>query len=108
MPISTNAVKWGPQPYLWVVDLPRKVNGRVNKKKPNDTYIDDTIINKFEKYYNSSADAAVRHKAELLVESTILHEMVHWGDHKDGVDQDGEEGKAFERAAYGKDIKRYW
>jgi hypothetical protein len=44
----------------------------------------------------------------LLVESTLLHEMVHWGDWKDGVDQPDEEGKEFEKAAYGKDIDRYW
>ncbi len=44
----------------------------------------------------------------LLIESTLLHEMVHWGDYKDGVDQSGEEGKKFEKAAYGKDINRYW
>ncbi len=28
-----------------------------------------------------------------LVESTLLHEFVHWGDEKDGIDQEGEEGK---------------
>ncbi|MBB4284567.1 hypothetical protein [Roseospira goensis] len=43
---------------------------------------------------------------QLLVESTILHELVHWGDWKDGKDQPGEEGKAFERAAYGRDVNR--
>ncbi len=47
-------------------------------------------------------------KMLLLLESTLLHELVHWGDWKDGKDQAGEEGKAFERAAYGRDINRYW
>ncbi len=40
--------------------------------------------------------------------SLLLHEIVHWGDWKDGIDQVGEEGKMFEKSAYGKDINRYW
>jgi hypothetical protein len=31
----------------------------------------------------------------------LLHELVHWGDDQDGVDRPGEEGKEFERRAYG-------
>ena len=44
----------------------------------------------------------------LLVESSLLHEMVHWGDWADGKVAGLEAGKAFERAAYGKDVRRYW
>lgn len=40
----------------------------------------------------------------LLLESTILHELVHLGDFVDRIDQQGEEGKRFEIAAYGYDV----
>lgn len=32
----------------------------------------------------------------------ILHEMAHWGDWKDGIHYNGEEGNAFETLVYGK------
>lgn len=68
----------------------------------NRIYLADAICRRFE---NTDAKNADMH---LLLESTILHEMVHWGDWKDGVDQIVEEGKEFEKEAYGKDINRYW
>lgn len=71
---------------------------------PNRVYLAHAICEKFEK---SPADAKDP-RMHLLLESTLLHELVHWGDWKDGKDQAGEEGKAFEKAAYGHDINRYW
>jgi hypothetical protein len=68
---------------------------------PDVIYLADVICARFETDYKKA-------QMLLLVESTILHETVHWGDWKDGVDQAGEEGKAFEVAAYGRDINRYW
>lgn len=32
---------------------------------------------------------------------TLLHELIHWGDDKNGVDRAGEEGEEFERSVYG-------
>ena len=43
-----------------------------------------------------------------LMEATLLHELVHWGDWQDGKDQDGEEGNLFEIAAYGEVLGKYW
>jgi hypothetical protein len=71
---------------------------------PETVFLAKDICEKFE---NSPTDAKDK-RMHVLIESTILHEMVHWGDWKDGVDQPGEEGKEFEKAAYGKDIDRYW
>jgi hypothetical protein len=71
---------------------------------PNTVYLAKEICEKFE---NSPTDAADP-RMHLLLESTILHEMVHWGDWKDGVDQPPEEGKEFEKEAYGADVDRYW
>lgn len=79
-------------------------NGFFNGPRfPNRVYLTKTVCDKFE---NSDSNNVLMH---LLIESTLLHEMVHWGDHKDGVDQALiEEGKEFEKEAYGRDIERYW
>ena len=47
-------------------------------------------------------------RMHLLMEATVLHEMVHWGDWKDGKDHPKEEGLEFEKEAYGKVINPYW
>jgi len=69
---------------------------------PNRVFLAKSICDKFEK------SDMKKPKMHILLESTLLHEMVHWGDWADGKDQPGEEGKMFERAAYGQDINRYW
>ena len=71
-------------------------------KFPNRVFLAKSICYKFETGDMKNPNM------HILIESTLLHEMVHWGDWKDGKDQAGEEGKAFEKAAYGKDINRYW
>ncbi len=84
-------------------DLMPKANGKFSGSRfSNRIYLAKSICDKFEKSDSKNV------KMHILVESTLLHEMVHWGDWKDGVDQSGEEGKMFEKAAYGKDINRYW
>jgi len=54
-------------------------------------------------------------RMHMLLESTIIHEMTHWGDLKaDGkqqLDAKGrlvEEGIKFEVEAYGRDLDPYW
>ena len=37
-----------------------------------------------------------------LIGTSILHELVHWGDDQDGVDFPGEEGDQFEMDVYGR------
>ena len=83
-----------------------RINGRSNMKGYNKNIIclARDICDKFE-HSNKAANSPKMH---LLLESTILHEMVHWGDRLDGVRQKGEEGKDFERKAYGRDIGPYW
>ncbi|MEM7739434.1 MAG: hypothetical protein AAF225_01375 [Pseudomonadota bacterium] len=80
-----------------------KANGQYSGKSyTNTVFLAKAICERFEK------SDSKKKSMHLLVESTVLHEMVHWGDWKDGKDQHGEEGKAFEKAAYGKDVTRYW
>ena len=80
---------------------PRWSNGRFDSEKPDEISIAKEVVERFEIDFGLE-------KAQLLVESTVLHELVHWGDNLDGRDQRGEEGKDFEKAAYGRDISRYW
>lgn len=92
----------GQDPEIHYDVMPR-ANGRFSGARfPNRIYLAKSICDKFEKSDFKNLNM------HILVESTILHEMVHWGDWKDGIDQAGEEGKMFERAAYGRDINRYW
>ena len=96
------AVSIGRYPELHYAQMPGS-NGRFRGSKfPNRIYLAKAICDRFETKDSNNA------KMHILVESTVLHEMVHWGDWKDNVDQPGEEGKKFEKAAYGKDINRYW
>ena len=37
-----------------------------------------------------------------LIASSILHELVHWGDDQDGIDFPGEEGDLWEQDVYGR------
>jgi len=91
-----------PTPILHV-EVMVNANGKFKgKTAPDNIYLARDICERFEKTDSNNA------KMHILVESTILHEMVHWGDWKDGKDQPGEEGKKFEKAAYGRDIGRYW
>ncbi|WP_188150512.1 hypothetical protein [Teredinibacter waterburyi] len=101
-PSATWAITNGYNPDITYAVMPGS-NGRFNGGKfPNRVYLAKSICDRFESVDFSNP------LMHLLLESTILHEMVHWGDHKDGKDQAGEEGKAFEVAAYGKNINRYW
>ena len=84
-------------------DVMPGANGQFSgSRSSNRVYLAKSICEKFEK---SDAKNTNMH---ILIESTLLHEMVHWGDWKDGIDQVGEEGAMFEKAAYGKNIDRYW
>lgn len=99
---ATLALTPGKLPEIHFEHMPGS-NGRFKGSKfPDRIFLAKEICDKFEKSDSTNP------KMHLLVESTLLHEMVHWGDWKDSKDQAGEEGKAFEKAAYGKDIGRYW
>jgi Metallopeptidase toxin 3 len=81
-------------------------NGQYDHKKyPDTVFIAMAICEKFEK---SEADAKDP-RMHRLIESTLLHEIVHWGDWKDGkLSPYAEAGKEFEKEAYGEDVRRYW
>ena len=102
--VATQALTAGNNPMIDFRHMPGANGEFEGDAHPETVFIAKDICEKFQ---TSPADAKDK-RMHLLVESTLLHEMVHWGDWKDGVDQPDEEGKEFEKAAYGKDINRYW
>lgn len=78
-------------------------NGKyVGGKYLNRVFLNKAMCDRFESTDFSNP------KMHKLIESTILHEMVHWGDFKDGKSEEVEEGKLFEKEAYGHDVDVYW
>jgi hypothetical protein len=101
--VSERAIKHGTPPTINWRRLPAD-NGEFNPKHPTYVFISQTICEKFR-----DANAAGRSGMADLIESTILHEMVHWGNSLDGkLGTHTEMGKAFEIEAYGKDIRAPW
>ncbi len=43
-------------------------------------------------------------KPIYVVGATILHELIHWADYRNGIAYPGEEGLRFEKTVYGKII----
>lgn len=82
--------------------VPLSANGQFRNSAPDRIFVAQQIADRFEQ-------EAANPKARLTVESTVLHELVHWGDFKaDGAHRPYEAGKRFERRAYGRDITRWW
>ena len=97
---AVRAISWGYDPILYIKDIHGR-NGEFDPNKPQRIVLARDIAQRFEQ------DNLLL-KAQRLVESTVLHELVHWGDHKDGRDQCYEEGIYFEIRAYGENVQRYW
>lgn len=101
--VSERAIKHSTPPTIDWRYLPT-ANGEYNKKYPTYVFISKTICEKYR-----DANATERAGMYTLIESSILHEMVHWGNSLDGKpDTHAEMGKAFEIEAYGKDIRAPW
>lgn len=95
------------RPLLLISDLShhgRSVFGAFSIYQPNRIYISTLVANKFEKEFN------IR-DADNFLEALILHELVHWGDFRQGginpcePGREGEMGEKFEEKAYGKVLK---
>ena len=96
------ALAWGDGPLLLTGDL-GSANGFFDPTAPNTITLSSDVTSRFE------ADFELP-KAQLLVESTILHEMIHWSYKKLGLAEpdNTEIGRDFELESYGADIDRYW
>ncbi len=95
---ATRAITPGYWPEVYWKVMPGKNGGYTGESFPNRIFLSKSLCDEFEEKKNISK------KFHNKIESSLLHEMVHWGDFKDGKDQPGEEGKKFEVEAYGADI----
>lgn len=98
------AVKHGSPPEVDFRYMPSANGEFIGNKYPGTVFISKDICDRFQQ---SDADAKDP-RMHLLVEATLLHEIVHWGQWAAGKVSSFEAGKAFEREAYGKDVRRYW
>ncbi len=88
-------LQYGIEPTLKVVAMPKNQCGEFSPNtSSNELRISKSLVKEFEKSGGAK-------KITLLVGATILHELSHWGDDRDGADIPGEEGDLFEKAAYG-------
>ena len=78
----------------------RTVLGWFSNEHPDWVFIDESLVKKFE------VDAK-RREAQQSIEAKVLHEVVHWGDFRDGQHSASEAGTAFEIEAYGREIGRW-
>lgn len=96
---ATTALTTGNHPLVEskvMKDLGQFIGG----SDPNTVFLQKKMCDRFEKNKAEQTNP----KMLLLLEATLLHEMVHWGDWKDGKDHPKEEGAEFEKEAYGKVI----
>ena len=100
--IAERAIKHGNPPIVEFRHIPTANGEFLGKRYPDTVFISKDICDRFQ---NSDEDANDP-RMHVLVESTLLHEIVHWGVWPEPSQQ--EDGKAFEKEAYGKDIRQYW
>lgn len=98
------ALTWGEEPTINITTL---ANGTYGEFTPgsgsNEIRIHRGLVDDFEtgrpQRQQTSSGGRV-----YFIGVVLLHELVHWGDDRDGIDRPGEEGKEFERVVYGSQI----
>ena len=102
------ALGWGNHPTLSIVPIAspagRFVNGQFTPNTGSNTIrLNQILVAAYEAgappnlAFTQNAAGSTMPRVGV----TILHELVHWGDDRDGVDYPGEEGELFEAAVYG-------
>lgn len=94
------ALEWGEYPTVDVTDLTGAYGEFQPGIKSNIIQIDRDLVKEFE----AGRDWVTNKGGDKvhLAGATVLHEMIHWADDRDGTDYPGEEGELFEKAVYGK------
>ena len=101
---ARNALKPGKNPVLNFRAMPGR-NGEYDITDPNTVWIAKEICEKYETDPRAAADI----RMDQLIQATIMHEICHWSDWLLDKEKSAHEvGKAFEKAAYGRDISPYW
>ena len=101
---AIRAINHGSEPEIDYRHMPTANGEFWGAKYPNTVFISKDICDRFKRSVVDANDP----RMHVLLEATLLHEMVHWGDWMDGKVTAGELGKTFEKEAYGRDIRRYW
>ncbi len=94
-----NALLWGRGPMIKVANI--IAYGKFKPKNPEEILIRRRWVKEFEK--GEGLRITKWGQPVQLVEVILLHELTHWADFRDGVDDTGnlEEGDEFEMAVYG-------
>lgn len=98
--VAERALVHGNLPNIEYRNIPT-ANGEFNPKYPDTVFLAMAVCKRFVDFSDDS-------RMHVLVESTLLHEMVHWGNAIAKRTEPQEMGKAFEREAYGQDIRACW
>lgn len=107
---ARNALRWGFPPTLILQERRAGSMGRFNNNSPNQIILNKTLAEQFEHMGlvgGTPMDATTREKwenlwqkAHLLLEATLLNEIVHWGDyafdHQHRDFRDHSRGKVFD------------
>lgn len=106
-----NALKWGEGPILHVQQLNNYPGcstcgsdtvGYFDKNNPTNIYIDVDYVNLIE---NGNVTETDDDAYIFFLGTTILHELVHWGEHNnESFTYDGEEGRHFEYRVYNANV----
>lgn len=108
-PTVLSGLRWGTDPLLTVVPNLMSSSGRraygLYRWGGNEIQIDEQLVLDFQA--GRGKVPLSNGKQVYLVGATVLHELCHWADAQDGVDDpvpgdpSNEEGNAFENAIYG-------
>jgi hypothetical protein len=97
----SGALEWNKGPSLTVTNDESDLAGGVGSYnwKSKKIYISQNLVLRLEYPSTMGDDEQI---LLIWLEATVLHELVHWGNGRDNVDDvKGEEGDEFERDAYG-------
>jgi len=109
--IKTNKIKdaltWGKGPMIEVVDDLKSDGKKIyglfqGKVDPEKLKVHKWLVDRFEG--GKGLVTAPNGKLVYIVGVTILHELTHWADWKDGTDTKGEEGGKYEKDVYGGEV----
>jgi hypothetical protein len=92
------ALAWGGGPSIKITNL----SGAYGEFTPNVGSQEIRISKRMVEEFEAGRGKRVARTGNVhLVGVTLLHELIHWADDRDGIDRPGEEGEEFERAVYG-------
>jgi len=103
-----DALVWNQGPLIRIVlnlqSGGQRVNGLYDPTDPEVIQVDQTRVTNFERGRNHRGVTA-QGRQVFLVGVTLLHELTHWLDNRDGLDNPLEEGDEYEMRVYGQFVR---